>query len=97
MTTRTGEKMGSTNVVVPNEQFVLSHDEAKALLSHSGLTVQDTEAALKEMDLNGDGKYQAVEVGGQIGRLMLKARDQAKVTPARAVTHLWIVLGPSFS
>jgi len=25
--TRTNEKMGSTNVVVPNEQFVLSHDE----------------------------------------------------------------------
>ena len=44
-------------------------------------SVQDTEAALKEMDLNGDGKYQAVEVGGQIGRLMIKARDQAKVTP----------------
>ena len=79
--TRTNEKMASTNVVVPNEKFVLSHDEAKALLSHSGLTVQDTEAALKEMDLNGDGKYQAVEVGGQIGRLMMKARDQAKVTP----------------
>ena len=80
-----------------NEQFVLSHVEAKALLSHSGLTVQDTEVALKEMDLNGDGKYQAVEVGGQIGRLMMKARDQAKVTPARAATHLWIVVGPSFS
>ena len=71
----------ATNVVVPSEQFVLSHEEAKALLSHSGLTVQDTEAALREMDLNGDGKYQAVEVGGQIGRLMMKARDQAKVTP----------------
>ena len=54
--TRTNEKMASTNVIVPNEQFVLSHDETKALLAHSGLTVQDTEAALKEMDLNGDGK-----------------------------------------
>ena len=96
MATTTNEKMASTNVVVPSEQFVLSHDEAKALLSHSGLTVQDTEAALKEMDLNGDGKYQAVEVGGQIGRLMMKARDQAKVTRACRKT-CGIVLGPPLS
>jgi len=74
-----------------DDEFCLSKDQAVKLLSHGGLNPVDTEAALQEMDTNGDGMFEASEVGSQIGRLLKKAH--AQVTVIKRLNKAVIFLG----